>query len=113
MKVQGVEMKMRLKATRVALALAIGTVGAITATAAAHAESNTASQHIALRQACSEQGGRFEASWMYNDQGTQWGRVLSCVTSARSITCQGNVCRVEAAGRPVTFSAALASLSGN
>ncbi len=112
MKVQAIEMKMRLKAPLVALALAIGAMGAITVTTGAHAGSNTALQRVALRQACTDQGGRFETSWMYNDQGAQWGRVLSCVTSARSITCQGNVCRVKPAGRPVTFSAALASLSG-
>ncbi len=102
---------------------------------AAHAESNTASQHAALRNACTAQGGRFEQSWAYNDQGVQWGRVLSCSTSAGYITCQGDVCRgirwdrpdgVTAAdigpndsdgaaqfpAEPVAFSAALAALSG-
>lgn len=102
---------------------------------AALAEGNTALQHAALHKACAEQGGRFERSWTYNDQGTQWGEVLSCSTSAGYITCQANVCQgsrwalpdgVTAAGGgpdsdsgtvqfpadPAAFSAALAALSG-
>lgn len=100
---------------------------------AVHAESNTALRHAELRKACTEQGGRFELSWIYNDQGVQWGKVLSCSTGTGYITCQGNVCRggrwvlsdgvtaVEAGpdgdsvvrfpAEPAAFSAALAALS--
>ena len=103
---------------------------------AAGAESDTARKQLALRQACTEQGGRFEQSWIYNDQGMQWGEVLSCSTSAGYVTCQDNVCRggrwafdnnataaktgpddsdgaVRFPAEPASFSAALSQLSGN
>lgn len=117
-------------------ALAIALIGLCLAVVlgVAHAGSNTTAQY-ALRKACTEQGGRFERSWVYNDQGVQWGRVLSCSTGAGYITCQDNVCRggrwdrpdgvtaadigpddsngaVRFPAEPVAFSAALAALSG-
>ena len=125
-------MKTALKTATVAALIGLGWAGASTA---AYAESNTALQHAALRKACTDQGGRFELSWIYNDQGLQWGKVLSCATSAGYVTCQGNVCRggrwvladgvtpvqggtenedsaVQFPAEPVAFSAALAALSG-
>jgi hypothetical protein len=80
-------------------------------------------------------GGRFELSWIYNDQGVQWGEVLSCSTNAGYITCQDDICRagrwapadgvMAADGRsaddddagqfpaePTAFAAALAAFSG-
>lgn len=105
------------------------------AAGAAHAESNRALQHAALRKACTEQGGRFEQSWAYNDQGVQWGKILSCSTGAGYVTCQDNFCRggrwvwpdggaaaeigpddndgaVRFPAEPGAFSAALAAFSG-
>lgn len=102
---------------------------------AAFAESNTAVHHAALRKACTAQDGRFEQSWAYNDQGVQWGKVVSCVTSAGYVRCQDNTCRsgrwalrgsstasktgstkndgvARFAAEPAAFSAALAALSG-
>ena len=46
-----------------------------------------------MRQVCTKHGGRFERSWLYNDQGAKWGEVLSCATRWGSITCQKNICR--------------------
>ena len=46
-----------------------------------------------MRQICAEQGGRFEQFWRYNDQGMQWGHVMSCTTNAGFVTCQDSVCR--------------------
>ena len=59
----------------------------------AHAENNTASHNAALRKACAQQDGRFEQSWIYNDQGVQWGQVVSCATNAGYVRCQDNHCR--------------------
>ena len=58
-----------------------------------HAGNDIASQHATMRHACAKHGGRFELSWMYNDQGVRWGRVLSCSTSIGYIRCQSNNCR--------------------
>lgn len=118
----------------VVLATALAAFGWAVVSGAAHAGNDLASQHAALRKACTEQGGRFEQSWIYNDQGIRWGEVRSCSTSAGYITCQGNFCRggrwaplggvPAAAGRPendgamrfpaepAAFSDALAVLSG-
>ena len=76
----------------VSSAILIGAALVIAANTAC-AENNTASKHAALHKACTEQGGRFETSWIYDDQGVQWGKVLSCSTSAGYIRCQANVCR--------------------
>lgn len=116
-----------------ALAVVLIALGWAVSSSAAHAESNTALRHAELRKACTQQGGRFEQSWIYNDQGVQWSRVLSCSTSAGYITCQGKVCRggrwilsdgvpaaeagldddsvVRFAAEPAALSAALAALS--
>ena len=83
-------MKLTLKG---ALAAVLFGLYGIAGSGAAHAESNTALQHAALHKACIEQGGRFEQSWIYNDQGMQWGKVLSCATSAGYVSCQGSTCR--------------------
>ena len=102
---------------------------------AAQAESNTALLHAAMRDACNEQGGRFERSWSYNDQGMKWGEILTCATSAGYVKCQGKVCQsgrwvrrdgatatgagpgkndgaVQFPAEPAGFSAALAALAG-
>ena len=63
------------------------------ASGAVYAEANTATRHAELREACTEQGGRFEQSWRYNDQGLQWGAVLTCSTRAGYVICQDGVCR--------------------
>ena len=46
-----------------------------------------------MKTVCDTQGGRFESKWLYNDQGVQWGRVLSCSTSEGYVSCQDSVCR--------------------
>lgn len=76
-------------------ALAIALVGLcwVVVVSAANAESSTPSQQTALRKICNDHAGRFEQSWAYNDQGMQWGEVLSCSTSTAYITCQDDVCR--------------------
>lgn len=75
----------------------------------AHAESNKALNHAALRKVCTEQDGRFEQAWLYNDQGMQWGDVVSCVTNTGYIRCQGNFCR---SGRWMRRDAVAASSTG-
>ena len=59
----------------------------------ANAGSDHAQRHEAMRKACSEQGGRFEQSWRYNDQGMQWGDMVSCSTSIGFVKCEDEVCR--------------------
>jgi len=66
---------------------------------AANAGGSTAARYAEMREACGEQGGRFEQSWLYNDQGVQWGEALSCATSVGYVTCQDNVCRSGRWGR--------------
>ena len=123
-------------------ALAIGAVIAVTTTAEArpetnsHAGDNIAVQHLTLQKACTAQGGRFERSWTYDDQGVQWGKVVSCSTGHGYITCRADVCRagrwvksdgeavanarkgktkgsLEFPAEPVAFSAALSVISAN
>ncbi len=69
------------------------------------AKGTSAPQQLALRQACSELGGRFEQSWIYNDQGVQWGRVMTCSTKAGFVRCQDGLCRggrwVQPASTPI------------
>lgn len=81
-----------------------------------HAGNEAAPGVAALQKACTEGGGRFELSWAYDDQGVQWGRIMSCSTELGHITCQDNICRGDGAMRfpaePLAFSAALAELSG-
>jgi hypothetical protein len=61
---------------------------------AAHSDSNLALQYAAMRTACADRGGRLEKSWMYNDQGVRWGRVVSCSTSVGFIRCENDLCRI-------------------
>ncbi|MCG8542779.1 MAG: hypothetical protein MJE12_01090 [Alphaproteobacteria bacterium] len=83
-------MKGRLKYVQAAILIGLGWT---TVSGAARAAENTALHHSVLRKACAEHGGRFQESWIYNDQGVQWGKVLSCATSAGYVSCQGNFCR--------------------
>jgi len=76
----------------------------------AYAENNTASHNAALRKACVQQDGRFEQSWIYNDQGVQWGKVVSCTTSSGYVRCQDNHCR---SGRWILRDGATASNAGS
>ena len=65
----------------------------------ANAGSEIASQRDGLREVCTRQGGLFERSWAYNDQGMKWGEILSCSTSTGTIICRSGVCRVGARSR--------------
>ena len=89
----------------------------------ANAGSAMATRHAAIRDACTEQGGRFEVTWMYNDQIVRWGDVVSCTTREGLVRCEGKTCRASrwvtgtvgmktAADRPVSFTDALTTLSG-
>lgn len=82
------------------LAGALIGLGWAAASGAAFAGGDTATRHAEMRQACTEQGGRFEQSWSYNDQGMQWGKVRSCSTSRGFVTCQDAVCRSDYWDRP-------------
>ena len=96
---------------------------------AVHAGNEAVPGLAAMQKACTDSGGRFELSWAYDDQGVQWGRVVSCSTESGHITCQDNICRgnrgvLTDGGRdrsdgamwfpaePLAFSAALSELSG-
>lgn len=93
-----------------------------------HAGNEATPRLAALQKACIEGGGRFELSWAYDDQGVQWGRVVSCSTELGHITCQDNICRGDRGvlpddsqdrgdsamrfpAEPMAFSAALSELS--
>ena len=110
---------MNVLANYVMAAIAMGACCA-SMSGSALAENDAASKQAALRDACVQQDGRFEISWLYNDQGVKWGKVMSCSTKANMITCQGNVCKSAANGsvsgsfpaEPSAFSNALAALSG-
>ena len=99
-----------------ALVAAMIAVSGVVAPGVVQAGSEAAPGIAALQKACTEVGGRFELSWAYDDQGVQWGRVVSCSTELGQITCQDNICRGDGAPRfpaePLAFSAALAELSG-
>ncbi|MDJ0948576.1 MAG: hypothetical protein QNJ94_06615 [Alphaproteobacteria bacterium] len=75
------------------LAAVLMGLGWTLASSAALAESNAAVQHAGLRKVCIEHDGRFERSWLYNDQGMQWGEQLSCTTDRGFVTCRDKVCR--------------------
>lgn len=75
------------------LAVAMLGLGLPLLSASAFAGSSTAEWPAAMSTACSEQGGRLERAWIYNDQGVQWGEILSCSTGLGYITCQESVCR--------------------
>ncbi len=49
-------------------------------------------QQAQFQEACAEFGGRFEQGWRYNDQGVQWGKVISCAADGVAITCEGDSC---------------------
>ena len=122
---------LKTKVNQTLAAALVGIFGAMVP-AAVHAENFTALQYIALQEACTEGGGRFESSWVYNDRGVRWGRVLSCSTSAGYSTCQDGICRgdrwngavmvqdrrhgnggaMEFLAEPVAFAAALSVLAG-
>lgn len=76
-----------------ALAAVLMGLGWTFVSGAAYSDSNTVVRYAGMRKVCTEYGGRFERSWLYNDQGARWGEVLSCATNWGSITCQGNVCQ--------------------
>ena len=76
-----------------ALAAVLFGLGWAAASGPSHAESTPPLPQAEIRQVCTEQGGRFEQFWRYNDQGTQWGHVMSCTTDAGFVTCQDRVCR--------------------
>ena len=125
--------KMNAKGSHTLVALVFATV-AMAAAGTAQADESMAMQHAEMRQACAAQDGRFEKSWMYNDQGMKWGLVLSCVTGAGIVSCQDNVCETRRWARrdttgtdselettkvirtqtePAVFADALAALSEN
>jgi len=83
---------MNMKGSGALAAVLIG-LGGTLVSGAAYSDSNTAVRHAGMRKVCTQHGGRFEQSWLYNDQGVQWGKVLSCATRWGSITCRENVCR--------------------
>ena len=66
----------------------------------ANAESDMTGSEVEMHKACAEQGGRFEQSWLYNDQGTQWGRVVSCSTDVGTVICRDKVCQSTRRERP-------------
>ena len=111
-------MKTYLKTSGVLAAVLIG-LGGTLVPGAAYSDANAAVRLDGMRKMCTKHGGRFERSWLYNDQGVQWGEVLSCATRWGSITCQENVCRSrrrdragEAAGRAKQFPAKPAAIAG-
>ena len=53
-------------------------------------------QQAQFQEACTQFGGRFEQGWRYNDQGVQWGKVISCAADGVSITCEGESCSAKA-----------------
>jgi hypothetical protein len=82
---------MKARYIPVLAALMIG-VGSVAISAAATAGSDSADKQRVFQQACSEQGARFQQTWRYNDQGTQWGPVFTCVMPVGQITCEGESC---------------------
>jgi hypothetical protein len=117
---------MNAKGSRALLVAVIG-FGWVFVSSPASADGNTALRYAELRQACAEQGGRFERSWRYNDQGMQWGEVLTCSTGTGYVACQDDVCRSGRWGRaedpanktaarfpvePATVAGVLAALAG-
>ena len=83
---------MRARRSGALIVLLIG-MGWAAASGSSQAESTAPSPDAEVRQICAEHGGRFEQFWRYNDQGTQWGHVMSCSTDAGFVTCQDSVCR--------------------
>ena len=83
---------MKARRSGVLAALLIG-MGWAAASGSSQAESTASLTEAEVRQICAEYGGRFEQFWRYNDQGMQWGHVMSCTTDAGFVTCQDRVCR--------------------
>jgi len=81
------------------LAVVLFGLGWTVASDAADAGGSTAARYAEMREACGEQGGKFEQSWLYNDQGVRWGEVLSCSTRIGYVSCQDDVCRSGRWGR--------------
>ncbi|MGI9413814.1 MAG: hypothetical protein ACR2PM_09095 [Hyphomicrobiales bacterium] len=78
---------------RTTLAMALIGFGWAAASGAAQAGNSTAMQHAELRKVCTQRGGRFEQTWLYDDQGIRWGNVLSCATSAGYVICRASTCQ--------------------
>ena len=76
-----------------ALAAALFGLACAFAPGSLQAESTTPEMPSEIRRICAEHGGRFEEFWRYNDEGMQWGHVMSCSTSTGFVTCQDSVCR--------------------
>ena len=72
-------------------AVLIGLTGTAYSTGAGAADLITPRQ-AQFQQACTQFGGRFEQGWRYNDQGVQWGKVISCAADGVAITCEGESC---------------------
>ncbi len=113
---------MTVRVNQTMAAAAIGLCCAILSNAA-NAESNTVARQAELHQACMQHDGQFEQSWIYNDQGVKWGKVVSCTTKTGKIKCQGDVCRSDSVtasnnlaesfpAEPAAFSNMLTALSG-
>jgi len=90
---------MNMKDARV-LAFALVGLGCAVYAGSVSAESRIGALQTEMQKACVELGGRFEQSWKYNDQGMQWGRVLSCSTSMGTVTCQDRICQSIQSTRP-------------
>ncbi len=89
-------------------ALLIGLSGTAYSTGASAADLITPRQ-AQFQQACTQFGGRFEQGWRYNDQGVQWGKVISCAADGVAITCEGESCSAtarDASNRGITVGAA-------
>lgn len=82
---------MKVIGTVVRTALLIGLTGTALSTGASAADMITPRQ-TQFQQACTQFGGRFEEAWRYNDQGVQWGKVISCAADGVSIICEGESC---------------------
>ncbi len=83
---------MDVRRSQALVAAMIGLAWAL-APGSSQAESITPELQSEVRQICAEHGGRFEEYWRYNDQGMQWGHVMSCSTGTGFVTCQDRACR--------------------
>ena len=99
--------------TKLALAILLLSLCWMGFSGAASAASDTDLRHAALRKACTEQGGRFTLSWMYNDHGMKWGDVITCSMSSGNITCQGKLCRINYRHRHGSEAAATGGTNGS
>ena len=72
---------------------AAAAMGLMALSGALRAEDAHPGSREAFVAACAEREGRFEITWLYNDQGIKWGEVVSCTTETRIVACQSGVCR--------------------